>query len=86
MATITTLTKSGLGDIVGGSGWLGVVAPFGTSPAIIKRRNDEINAALKLPDVIKRLRKAYAFAEVDSHLNRVEKNNRSCVTQLGLSI
>lgn len=31
------------------SNWFGVVAPAGTSPAIVKRLNDEINRALKDP-------------------------------------
>lgn len=61
--TVPTLTEGGFGDVLGGSGWFGFVAPVGTPPAIVKRFNDEINTALKSPDVIERLRKAYAFAE-----------------------
>ena len=60
---VPTLSESGYGDVQGGSGWFGIVAPAGTPPAIIKRFNDEINAALKAPEVIERLRKAYAFPE-----------------------
>lgn len=60
---VQTLTESGFGDVQGGSGWFGIVAPAGTPPAILKRFNDEINAALKAPEVIERLRKAYAFPE-----------------------
>ncbi len=61
--TVPTLAEGGFGDVLGGSGWFGIVAPLGTPPAIVKRFNDEINAALKSPEVIERLRKAYAFAE-----------------------
>ncbi|HPT57230.1 MAG TPA: tripartite tricarboxylate transporter substrate binding protein [Casimicrobium sp.] len=61
--TVPTLTEGGFGDVLGGSGWFGFVAPVGTPPAIVKRFNDEINTALKSPEVIERLRKAYAFAE-----------------------
>lgn len=61
--TVPTLTEGGFGDVLGGSGWFGFVASVGTPPAIVKRFNDEINTALKSPEVIERLRKAYAFAE-----------------------
>ena len=60
---VPTLLESGHGDVQGGSGWFGIVAPAGTPPAIVKRFNEEINAALKAPVVIERLRKAYAFPE-----------------------
>lgn len=60
---VQTLTESGFGDVQGGSGWFGIVAPAGTPPVILKRFNEEINAALKAPEVIERLRKAYAFPE-----------------------
>lgn len=61
--TVPTLTESGFGDVVGGSGWFGIVAPAGTPAAIVRRFNEEINTALKAPEVIERLRSAYAFAE-----------------------
>ena len=61
--SVPTLAESGFGDVVGGSGWFGFVAPAGTPPAIVRRFNEEINKALKAPDVIDRLQKAYAFAE-----------------------
>jgi tripartite-type tricarboxylate transporter receptor subunit TctC len=60
---VPTLAESGFGDVVGGSGWFGLVAPAGTPPAIVRRFNEEMNRALKAPDVIERLQKAYAFAE-----------------------
>lgn len=63
VSTVPTLAESGFGDVLGGSGWFGFVAPAGTPPAIVKRFNEEINHALKSPEVIERLRKAYAFAE-----------------------
>jgi tripartite-type tricarboxylate transporter receptor subunit TctC len=61
--TVPTLAEGGFGDVLGGSGWFGFVAPLGTPPEIVKRFNDEMNTALKSPDVIERLRKSYAFAE-----------------------
>jgi tripartite-type tricarboxylate transporter receptor subunit TctC len=61
--SVPTLAENGFGDVVGGSGWFGFVAPAGTPPAIVRRFNEEINKALKAPDVIDRLQKAYAFAE-----------------------
>ena len=33
------------------SGWVGILAPAGTPPAIVNRLNAEVNAILKLPDV-----------------------------------
>ncbi len=61
--TVPTFAESGFGDVLGGSGWFGIVAPAGTPAAVVRRFNEEINTALKSPDVIERLRKAYAFAE-----------------------
>ena len=61
--TVQTLSEGGFGDVLGGSGWFGFVAPAGTPAAIVKRFNEEINNALKSPEVIERLSKAYAFAE-----------------------
>jgi tripartite-type tricarboxylate transporter receptor subunit TctC len=61
--TVPTLAESGFGDVVGGSGWFGIVAPIGTPAAIVKRFNEEINIALKAPEVIERLKKAYAFPD-----------------------
>jgi tripartite-type tricarboxylate transporter receptor subunit TctC len=60
---VQTLAEGGFGDVLGGTGWFGFVAPAGTPPAIVKRFNEEINTALKSPEVIERLRKAYAFPE-----------------------
>lgn len=61
--SVPTLTESGFGDVLGGSGWFGFVAPAGTPAAVVRRFNEEINKALKAPEVIERLQKAYAFAE-----------------------
>lgn len=63
LPNVPTLAESGFGDVLGGSGWFGFVAPAGTPAAIVRRFNEEMNTALKSPDVIERLRKAYAFAE-----------------------
>jgi tripartite-type tricarboxylate transporter receptor subunit TctC len=35
--------------------WWGVAAPRGTSPAIVRRLNQEINAVLAVPEIEKRL-------------------------------
>lgn len=61
--TVPTLAEAGFGDVLGGSGWFGFVAPAGTPAAVVRRFNEEMNKALKAPDVIDRLQKAYAFAE-----------------------
>jgi tripartite-type tricarboxylate transporter receptor subunit TctC len=61
--TVPTLAESGFGDVVGGSGWFGIVAPAGTPANVVRRFNEEINAALKVSEVIERLRRAYAFPE-----------------------
>ena len=61
--TVPTFAESGFGDVLGGSGWFGIVAPAGTPAAVVRRFNEEINIALKSPDVIERLRKAYAFPD-----------------------
>jgi tripartite-type tricarboxylate transporter receptor subunit TctC len=58
-----TLSESGFGDLVGASGWFGIVAPAGTPSVVVKRFNEEINKALKSPEVIERLRKSYAIPE-----------------------
>ena len=63
MPTVPTLAESGFSDVLGGSGWFGFVAPVGTPPAIVARFNEEMNKALRSPEVIERLQKAYAFAE-----------------------
>ena len=61
--TVPTLAEGGFGDVIGGSGWFGIVAPAGTPAGVVNRFNQEINAALKSPEVIERLRRAYAFPE-----------------------
>ena len=60
---VPTLAESGFGDVLDGSGWFGFVAPAGTPAAAVRRFNEEVNKALKAPEVIDRLQKAYAFAE-----------------------
>lgn len=61
--TVPTLAEGGFGDVIGGSGWFGIVAPLGTPASVVNRFNREINAALKSPEVIERLRRAFAFPE-----------------------
>lgn len=66
LPTVPTLAEVGFGDVLGGSGWFGIVAPAGTPAAIVRRFNEELNNAVKSPDVIERLKKAYAFPEAGS--------------------
>jgi len=40
---------------MGGGGWFGVVAPAGTSPAIVARLNDAIHKAMKHPEFAKKM-------------------------------
>ncbi len=61
LPSVPTLAEGNFGDVLGGSGWFGIVAPQGTASGVINRLNQEINAALKSPEVIERLRIAYAF-------------------------
>lgn len=42
---------------------VGFVAPAGTPAAVVRRFNEEINKAVRSPDLIERLQKSYAFAE-----------------------
>ncbi len=63
LPSVPTLTEVGFGDVLGGSGWFGIVAPKSTPADIVRRFNEELNAAVKSPDVIERLKKAYAFPE-----------------------
>ncbi len=52
--TIPTLQEQGVPDYNMGA-WLGFVAPQGTPPAIVKRLHDEVNKALKDPEIAQRL-------------------------------
>jgi len=52
--SIPTLQEQGVPDYNMGA-WLGFVAPQGTPPAIIKRLHDEVNKALKDPEIAQRL-------------------------------
>ena len=52
--TIPTLQEQGVPDYNMGA-WLGFVAPKGTPPEIIKRLHDEVNKALKDPEISQRL-------------------------------
>jgi tripartite-type tricarboxylate transporter receptor subunit TctC len=53
---VPTMIESGVPDMVAVS-WTGLVAPPRTPPAIIARLNQEVNAALKTPDMIAALAK-----------------------------
>jgi tripartite-type tricarboxylate transporter receptor subunit TctC len=51
---VPTVAESGLAGF-DAPAWWAVLAPAKTPPEIVKRMNDEINAALKLPDVAAKL-------------------------------
>lgn len=55
LQNVPTLQESGLEGFDVGT-WMGLVAPAGTPPAIIKRLNDELVAVVTDPDVQKQLR------------------------------
>ena len=52
--SIPTMQEQGVPDYNMGA-WVGFVAPQGTPPAIILRLHDEVNRALKDPDIAQRL-------------------------------
>lgn len=51
---VPTLTEAGIAGIEASS-WMGVVAPAGTPPAVVKRLGEEIAQVLQLPDAKSRL-------------------------------
>lgn len=51
---VPTVAESGFAGF-DAPAWWGVLAPAKTPPEIVKRMNDEINAALRLPDVASKL-------------------------------
>jgi tripartite-type tricarboxylate transporter receptor subunit TctC len=53
MAEVPTLIELGYKDKV--ASWFGVAAPAGTSPAIVKKLNDEFVKASRDPALVKRL-------------------------------
>lgn len=54
LPAVPTLAESGFAGFEAPA-WWAVLAPAKTPPEIVKRMNEEINKALKLPDVAKRL-------------------------------
>jgi tripartite-type tricarboxylate transporter receptor subunit TctC len=50
----------------GSVGWFGFVAPEGTSSDIVNKLNDEINRALRLPDVRETMNTAGLIPTVES--------------------
>jgi tripartite-type tricarboxylate transporter receptor subunit TctC len=56
---IPTLRETGYGK-EGGESWYGILAPAGTSQAVVDRMAKTIDAALKSPDVLERLDKGGA--------------------------
>jgi tripartite-type tricarboxylate transporter receptor subunit TctC len=51
---VPTLIEQGIN--FDGEAWMGLFAPAGTSPEIVKRLNTELNKTLELPEVTQRLR------------------------------
>lgn len=54
------LAKSTVKDAVA-QGWFAIVAKKGMDPSIVKKMNEDINAALKLPDVVAKFKELAAF-------------------------
>jgi tripartite-type tricarboxylate transporter receptor subunit TctC len=57
---VPTISESGLPgfDV---TGWIGVLAPQGTPPAVLKRLSDEIDAIMKLPEIRTRMAESGAI-------------------------
>jgi tripartite-type tricarboxylate transporter receptor subunit TctC len=58
-------------------GWFGFIAPAGTPREIVMKLNDEINRAMKQPDVTQKLEAAGLFvvAESPEHFAQVIKSD-----------
>ena len=55
---IPTMKEAGLPEVENVA-WMAIMAPGGTPDAIVQRMNQEINAVLKMPDVIQKLHSQY---------------------------
>jgi tripartite-type tricarboxylate transporter receptor subunit TctC len=55
---IPTLRESGLPEVENVA-WMAIMAPAGTPDAIVQKMNTEINAVLKMPDVIQKMHAQY---------------------------
>ena len=53
---VPTLVEAGFDPDMVVLPWFGIVAPIGTPPEVVARLNTEINAALKAPEVLQRLK------------------------------
>jgi tripartite-type tricarboxylate transporter receptor subunit TctC len=64
MPDIPTLAESGVKGLEGfeADQWYGLVAPAGTSPDIVKKLNQVINASLSMPEIAARLKAEGAIA------------------------
>ena len=64
MPDIPTLAESGVKGLEGfeADQWYGLVAPAGTSPDIVKKLNQVINASLTTPEIVNRLKSEGAIA------------------------
>lgn len=64
MPDIPTLAESGVKGLEGfeADQWYGLVAPTGTSPDIVKKLNQVINASLTTPEIVNRLKSEGAIA------------------------
>jgi tripartite-type tricarboxylate transporter receptor subunit TctC len=72
--------------------WVGMLAPAGTPPALVERLNQEVAAALAMPEVKERLGALGADASpttpaaFDQRIAREVKENAALVKQAGISL
>lgn len=52
---VPTMAELGYKDVTIGSTWQAVLGPKGMSPEVVKILNDNLNAILKMPDVIEKM-------------------------------
>jgi tripartite-type tricarboxylate transporter receptor subunit TctC len=55
---IPTMKEAGLPEVENVA-WMAIMAPAGTPDAIVQRMNQEINAVLKMPDVVQKMHAQY---------------------------
>ena len=58
MPDVPTLAETGIEDVQADA-WMGMVAPAGTSPAILEKLHAEIVAILKIPEVVDMLKRVH---------------------------
>jgi tripartite-type tricarboxylate transporter receptor subunit TctC len=58
MPDVPTLAEAGIADVQADA-WMGMVAPAGTSPAILDKLHAEIISILKMPEVVEQLERVH---------------------------